>query len=119
MKVENRGLIELEPIQGTWTPSQLKVWRKSRGLTQLSAAALLGVARRTYQYAERGNTRGGYIVMTIERELELAVKGLDYELGGGVLTVSDMELRAAYSRKVVELEDKAGLIPTSRPQVKI
>ncbi len=111
--MDNRSNIHLEPIQGTWTPAQLRAWRKSRGLIQGAAAALLGVARRTYLYAERGKTRGGYILVTIPRQLELAVKGLDADLGADRL--SDQELRAAYSRAVVALEDAAGAVPTYRP----
>jgi len=109
-------MLDLEPVQGTWTPAQLKEWRRSRGLNQVSAAALLGMARRPYQYAERGKTRGGYVVITIPRQLELAVKGLDWELG--VDRLPDLELRAAYARAVVVLEDKAGVIPTYRPAPK-
>lgn len=114
--MENRGTLDLEPVQGTWTPTQLREWRRSRGINQMSTAALLGMARRPYQYAERGKTRSGYILITIPRQLELAVKGLDTELGAGHL--SDDELRIAYARAVVALEDQAGMIPAYRPQPK-
>lgn len=76
----------------------------------------MGVARRTYLYAERGKTRGGYVLTMIPRQVELAVKGLDCEMGSHHL--SEFELRAAYSRKVVDLEDAAGIIPSYRPEPK-
>jgi transcriptional regulator with XRE-family HTH domain len=111
--MENRSLLEIDPIQGKMTPAELRAWRRSRGLIQRAAAALLGVARRTYQYAERGKTRGSNVLITVPRQLELAVKGLDVEMGATRL--SDQELRAAYSRIVVSLEDAAGAVPTYRP----
>jgi DNA-binding XRE family transcriptional regulator len=112
--MENRAYLQLEPIQGTWTPLDLRQWRKSRGLIQPAAAALLGIAKRTYLYAERGKKRGGYVVTTIPRQLELAVKGLDAEFGADRL--SDLELRLAYSRAVVALEDRARMVPSYRPE---
>jgi DNA-binding XRE family transcriptional regulator len=114
--MENRSTLVLEPIQGKMTPAELRAWRRSRGLIQSAAAALLGLGRRTYLYAERGKTKEGRILTTIPRQLELAVKGLDAEFG--VERLPEHEWRAAYSRAVVILEDAAGMIPTSRPEPK-
>ena len=95
------------------TPVDLRAWRKSRGLIQRDAAALLGIVRRTYLYLERGKTRAGGVIATVPRQIELAVKGLDFEMGAHRL--QDQELRAAYSRAVVAIEDRIGAVPTMRP----
>ena len=82
-------------------------------MIQRDAAALLGVAVRTYLYIERGKTRGGYTRITIPRYIELAVKGLDCEFG--VHHRDPRELNTAYARAIVALEDQAGVVPTVRP----
>ena len=95
------------------TPMELRAWRKSRGLIQRDAAALLGIVRRTYLYQEQGKTRGGYTIATIPRLTELAIKGLDMEMGVGRLP--EAEWRKNYAKAIVALEEASGYRPTTRP----
>lgn len=44
----------------------LKAWRKERGLTQIAAAELIGVSRRTVQRIEMGQRVG--FIMSFVRE---------------------------------------------------
>ena len=55
------------------TPRDLKLWRKSRGLSQVRAAELLGCSRRALQMWEAENNR-------IPKSIALAVSAVSRKL---------------------------------------
>jgi hypothetical protein len=62
------------------TPNELAAWRKRMRLTQVAAAAALGIGLRMYRYYERGTREGGRAV-EIPRAIALAATALETRQG--------------------------------------
>jgi hypothetical protein len=90
----------IEPKASSMTPAQLRQWRTERWLLQRDAAALLGLALRIYHRLERGIAGSRAEMATIPRTIELAVRGLDAEMGENAGASDLGSLRAVYARAV-------------------